>query len=275
MEDFAGIYVCRCIITDKRYVGSSKHVRRRIMFHQFMLSKFQNHNRYFQAAYNKYGEDSFEWSILERCASDVKLVEREQWWVDHFDSANRKKGYNLAYPVKQTASAPEMSRIFKAWWRDLSEEEKQTRNAKVSVTMQEMCADPQHRIKLTERSREYWSTPESRQRISDQHLKRWGKMTKEERRAYVTWVKPRETTKFLVVNGVEKPLKHWAKECGLRYSLMLVRFNNGLRFPEIFGPSYKYTVTEEFRIKHSLLESVPKPFHRNSQDPITGQWRKS
>lgn len=51
-------------------------------------------NKHLQFAWNKYGADTFEFRIIEECADDV-LVNREQVWMDHYDSRNREKGYNI------------------------------------------------------------------------------------------------------------------------------------------------------------------------------------
>jgi hypothetical protein len=43
----------------------------------------------------KYGHQNFTCEILETCTID-NCVEREQFWMDTYDSYNRKKGYNIA-----------------------------------------------------------------------------------------------------------------------------------------------------------------------------------
>ena len=50
-----------------------------------------HHNKHLQSAWNKYGEDSFTFDILEECTQD-KLNEREMYWIDYYNSY--KSGYN-------------------------------------------------------------------------------------------------------------------------------------------------------------------------------------
>jgi group I intron endonuclease len=47
-----------------------------------------------QNAWNKYGEQSFVFEILEYCEPD-KLIEREQLYIDWFKCCDREIGFNL------------------------------------------------------------------------------------------------------------------------------------------------------------------------------------
>lgn len=48
-------------------------------------------NRVFHRASQKYGEENFEWAILEEC-EDNELNEREIYWIAYYDTYNN--GYN-------------------------------------------------------------------------------------------------------------------------------------------------------------------------------------
>lgn len=46
-------------------------------------------------AIKKYGKENFQRETLEECDND-SLNEREIYWIDYYNSANRKIGYNLS-----------------------------------------------------------------------------------------------------------------------------------------------------------------------------------
>jgi len=83
-----GIYQIKCSSNGKVYVGSSKNIEERWIKHRYDLDRNIHHNQYLQSVWNKYGEHTFQFSILEVCAANV-LLEREQHYLDIlFDSTN-------------------------------------------------------------------------------------------------------------------------------------------------------------------------------------------
>ncbi len=97
-----GIYSIVNNINGKVYVGSSIDIEMRWKIHKSTLSKskYYGTNNHFQNEWNKYGEQNFEFSILEECAKD-KLLEIEQLYIDKYKSLNRKFGYNM-HPPKES-----------------------------------------------------------------------------------------------------------------------------------------------------------------------------
>ena len=78
----------------KIYVGQSIEYKKRFAQHKSDLNGGYHDNPHLQSAWNKYGEDSFEFNLLEPC-DDEMMNENEVWWIDYFDSTNRDKGYNM------------------------------------------------------------------------------------------------------------------------------------------------------------------------------------
>lgn len=78
----------------KIYVGQTINVSDRFSKHKSELNNQHHHNSHLQSAWNKYGEDAFEFNVLEYC-SDDKLNDNEIWWIDFFNSTNQDIGYNL------------------------------------------------------------------------------------------------------------------------------------------------------------------------------------
>lgn len=91
----SGIYIILNWENSKVYVGSASYLRKRMQDHACSLRKNQHKNIFLQRAWNKYGEKSFTFSVLEYC-DRKKLLEREQFWINHYQSSDSSKGYNLA-----------------------------------------------------------------------------------------------------------------------------------------------------------------------------------
>ena len=82
----SGIYEIRNIQNDYRYVGSAVDLDRRREGHFYDLRRERYPNSHLQRSYNKYGEDAFEFNVLEYCAKEdlTKGGKREQYWIDTY-----------------------------------------------------------------------------------------------------------------------------------------------------------------------------------------------
>ena len=89
-----GIYSILNKTNGKIYVGQSSNIEDRWHYHRKKLRKSFHYNTHLQNAWNKYGEDSFEFDILEKCSYE-SLNDNERWWIEYFESNNKLKGYNL------------------------------------------------------------------------------------------------------------------------------------------------------------------------------------
>lgn len=86
-----GIYKITCDVTGEVYIGQSTAIARRWATHRRELKNNQHYNQHLQRAYNKYGEEHFQYEILEQCPK-TKLNEREEFYIKIFDSYNN--GFN-------------------------------------------------------------------------------------------------------------------------------------------------------------------------------------
>jgi group I intron endonuclease len=89
-----GIYKIQHKTSGKFYVGSAKKISRRWIEHVRDLRAQKHFSPKLQKAWNKYGQDAFEFSILEIVEDVHKLLEREQFWLDATQAV--KHGYNSA-----------------------------------------------------------------------------------------------------------------------------------------------------------------------------------
>lgn len=102
---FCGIYMIINIVNNHRYVGSSVNIKRRLESHRANLRHSKHDNPHLQNAWDKYGEDNFIFSVLEKCSKDSRFV-REQYYVDIL-----KPEYNICLDVVQNPPSSEESRL--------------------------------------------------------------------------------------------------------------------------------------------------------------------
>jgi group I intron endonuclease len=98
----SGIYQIYNIVSGKVYIGSAVRLYYRLANHKHRLKNNKHYNKYLQASWNLHGEEVFEFRILEIVEDKFKLIEREQFWIDFYNSADRDYGYNL-YPKAKSA----------------------------------------------------------------------------------------------------------------------------------------------------------------------------
>lgn len=90
-----GIYKITNVNNDKVYIGSSVDVSKRKYKHFWMLRKGIHDNNHLQNSFNKEGEKSFLFEVLEYCGSEF-LVERENHYISKYKSVENDNGYNMA-----------------------------------------------------------------------------------------------------------------------------------------------------------------------------------
>ena len=73
------------------YIGSAEDFKARRRGHLHQLRKGKHHSPYLQRAFNKYGEDWLQFTVIEHSIADSKLLEGEQYYIDTL-----KPQYNIA-----------------------------------------------------------------------------------------------------------------------------------------------------------------------------------
>lgn len=92
-NDF-GIYAIRNKLNNCTYVGQTgENFQRRYWHHRWKLKDNSHDNKYLQNAWNKYGEENFEFYVLEVTSDKSLLDEMEIKYIDKFKS--QKSSYNM------------------------------------------------------------------------------------------------------------------------------------------------------------------------------------
>jgi len=111
MEVISGIYCFENTINNKKYIGYSNFIRRRKKEHLYYLRKGKHHNSYFQNAWNKYGEGSFVFKILQECPLS-SCSNMEIYWIAYFNSfIDDGEGYNLTRGGENVIEISEITRL--------------------------------------------------------------------------------------------------------------------------------------------------------------------
>jgi group I intron endonuclease len=88
-----GIYQIRNTINNKVYVGSSRDIAQRWRAHKSNLKNNKHPNKHLQNAWDTYGEESFDFSILFLCGED-ELLDQERQMIEETGCLSRQSGYN-------------------------------------------------------------------------------------------------------------------------------------------------------------------------------------
>ena len=83
-----GIYKFTNKINGKIYIGQSIDIEHRRKEHL----RYKDES-YFHRSLMKYGNNNFDFEILEEC-DIMQLDEKERYWISYYHSNNRDKGYN-------------------------------------------------------------------------------------------------------------------------------------------------------------------------------------
>lgn len=85
-ENLKGVYCILNKVNGKRYVGStSVSFKDRLNHHRNRLRANGHKNAHIQRSWNKYGEDSFDFIILEVVDDFDLILDREQFWINSFE----------------------------------------------------------------------------------------------------------------------------------------------------------------------------------------------
>jgi len=103
IEKICGIYKIENLVNGKVYIGSSINIKERWRRHKKDLRKNKHHSIYLQRSWDKYGEVNFKFEVVELLINKEELLEKEQLYIDKYDS------YNNGYNINEFADRHELS----------------------------------------------------------------------------------------------------------------------------------------------------------------------
>lgn len=93
-----GIYSITNFKNGKRYIGQSRTLSKRKKDHWSALRRGKSHSIYLQRSWNEF---DFKFEVMEYCNED-ELSNREIYYINNLNSANRNFGYNLTGVTKKS-----------------------------------------------------------------------------------------------------------------------------------------------------------------------------
>lgn len=87
-----GIYAIQCLVGGRIYIGQSNNIYRRFVKHKQDLRESAHFNIVLQRFYNKFGENSFKFSIIS-IVPEIELDFWETFFIRAFDSI--RNGFNF------------------------------------------------------------------------------------------------------------------------------------------------------------------------------------
>lgn len=132
----SGIYQIYCKANNKLYIGQTNNLERRFAEHKKRLKskKMKHHCIHLKNAWELYGEEQFEFKILEKCPVE-KLNEREQHYLDFYGKEKLfnigliaeapKRGLKLSEETKKKLSKLNSKQNHPKYGKKLSQETKE------------------------------------------------------------------------------------------------------------------------------------------------------
>ena len=94
VEKISGIYCIENAKNHKKYIGQSIDIYQRWYAHKSKLNMNKHHSHHLQQAWNKYGDNCFNFYIIETCDESL-LNEREIYWIKYYNTYF--DGYNETF----------------------------------------------------------------------------------------------------------------------------------------------------------------------------------
>ncbi len=129
----SGIYKITCLANKRIYIGSAVDLLKRKQTHFGALRQNKHYNPKLQNAWNKYGEETFVFEVLELVLI-INLTAREQYWFNKLRPFGNQ-GFNIAHTagsmlgVKHSPQARANMSKARQGWRPTPEQNERNRQA--------------------------------------------------------------------------------------------------------------------------------------------------
>lgn len=82
-------------VNGHKYIGQSCNIKKRLYEHKRQLNKNEHNNSHLQNAWNKYGEGSFEFKIIDDNIPPDEINDWEMYYITEIFNTYEGEGYNL------------------------------------------------------------------------------------------------------------------------------------------------------------------------------------
>lgn len=204
----SGIYCIENVITNKKYIGQSINIEDRWYKHKYALRRGTHDNEHLQNAWNKYGEENFDFYIVETCKCE-ELNDKEVYYINLYNTLNYNYGYNMQSGGQNSRPNEEVrKKLSDSLKRTYQENEELRKRSSINALNQ-------------------WANPEIKKKIMGENNGMYGKHHTDETRKKMREnriKKPspkRNTTPVLCIelNRVFKDAVTACKELGLKSTL--------------------------------------------------------
>jgi len=153
MASASGIYCWKHIESGKRYIGQAKNVIKRMSSHRTRLRGNYHDNKHFQNSWNKYGENAFDFCIIEHCPEEM-LGWKEAEWIKQYKSSDFNFGFNLTTGGEEPKHSEETKKVISI----CSTGRKHSEDAckKISNARKGMMFEKEHIKNLSESAKQKW-----------------------------------------------------------------------------------------------------------------------
>jgi len=165
-------------INGKCYIGQTIQIleeRKNQHLHNYIKTYFHN-------ALKKYGEDNFDWEIIEKCDSKNELDEMEFHYIKQYNSHIFEGGYNLTWGGEgitgykhSDETKTKIGNKSKQTWnnRNNNNNNLEEYKTKISIANIKRYEDPKEREKLSMAQKKRYEDPKEREKTGTAIQKVW------------------------------------------------------------------------------------------------------
>jgi len=198
-----GIYFIISLVDNKKYVGRSVDIKRRLREHRNSLIAQRHRNKHLQNAWNKYGASNFVFAPYLYCSEDTAIVEEQKQLDTLFMAPDGT--FNISKDASLGPSKVEHRRAISEGNRKRAPITEETR-AKLKAARARKVFSEEERAKISAASKGRTHSEETRKKLSE--IQRGKKLSEEHKKKISEGLKgrvlPEETIKKIAQKNTGK-----------------------------------------------------------------------